>query len=755
MDASSHLSSHRQCAACSCPLPRCSFSNNQWAKGTRHGSRCRVCVDIGLSAGSGSPGTGLASPAVLQASYFLRACAQQALGSTTLTLDDDTMPPVPASAMAAALAQHLPDPCSLPSLLAAGVALHNLLQQLPQPPTPSPAAIFLAPYSPALAALAPAAHIALLLTCDLACLPAPITTLVTASLAQRYASLPRAAFEAECAAPSPRCAALVLRWWAEQLQGAASAPGSSCQLRQAALGSRTSCRAWATSCMPFAPAAAASLPPVAFGLDASSPPEEHWARGLDHVGGAPPPSHAALLALAFGRAEWVQRSQHASLAGHSAWALVRGGSAPACCAALAEQAGDAAAALLLCGALWHQLQSTPWAAWKLQRQQQQQQQVKVLAVVAQAMRAHRGEPGVAWAGFGALCCAGHVQPAAPVQALSAGSGGAAAIAGQCWALQQVASQPGRRGACLALGALPLVVRVLGQCQGDAAVALHACGALLELARAAPCAAAAAPAVAAALLAHAGCAGVAEVASAALLCMAVWEGEACAAAGAGQALELALALAPAGSCHASVAAAALHCLQRGVAEWGGLVVSGSEDLTVRVWHAATGVCVRVLEMEACALELEAVGEGRISAVTKGLVGEVWDVARGVRCSQAPCSTFRGKLYAAYTERYWFHGYDCSLQDGRMAMGGDLFSVLVRHPIIDEPPRQMLLGHTDCVMCACQMADGWLVSGAEDCTLRVWELATEVCVQVLAGHTGSVECVCTLLPEASGPDPHAKH
>ena len=230
-------------------------------------------------------GVGWACPSLLRASFFLRATAQQALGESSLELGEEDDLPAPApEAMAAALALNLPEPKPSPSLLIlAGAALQALLEQQPLPAC-APEAIFGIAYSPALAALPGPAKVALLCASDMAVLPTPTTTVIVACLAQHYASLPRAAFETEVAAASPRAAGMALQWWSAMFGTGSYAGGAGGATHK-------------------------SLPPVALGLDPWSPAEEHWARGLDlHTGSSqPPPPHALTLALAFGRMDWLLR----------------------------------------------------------------------------------------------------------------------------------------------------------------------------------------------------------------------------------------------------------------------------------------------------------------------------------------------------------------------------------------------------------------------------------------------------------------
>jgi WD40 repeat protein len=43
---------------------------------------------------------------------------------------------------------------------------------------------------------------------------------------------------------------------------------------------------------------------------------------------------------------------------------------------------------------------------------------------------------------------------------------------------------------------------------------------------------------------------------------------------------------------------------------------------------------------------------------------------------------------------------------------------------------------------QLADGRVISGSFDNTLRLWDIESGACVKTLAGHTNSVYCVVQL-------------
>ena len=708
-----------------------------------------------MSSEESSIGTGWACPELLHTSFFLRACALQAVGSE-LTLDEGELelPPVSESLMVAALALQLPEPRpSATALQEAGVALQALLAQ--PLPACAPAAIFQAPYCSAIAALSPPALVALLLVSDLAALPAPTLTVLTACAAQRYASLPAAAFEAELAAASPRPAGLVRAWWK------ASFACPELQWWEGKYGVPPDCRAWLCTSLPYATSAKLSLPPIAFGLEETSPPEEYWARGLDKSGQPPPPSYAAMLPLAFGMHEWVQRHQPGLL---EALPGLRSGDDSPSVSLQVLQIGMQFSDFMhfVCGGLWFSREHCKVSPGRFD---DPAVPLQLRSKVLEALQAHQGNAGIVQAacsvlpllGEQELDCAAVLPPV--LAALQAHAGDAAVAGSLCRAVALLASGPGWTAAAAASSTASAVqavaAAVAGGLGGQPRLALHACQALLEVARrgARAAAAGAAPAVLAALQAHASNAAVGEAACAALLCLAQWEQQACLQAGAVQVLGEALAQAT-GS-YALCAQAAMECLAAGspvpgrclvcassstLGVWdlatgvclrvlqghtgavtsvcalpGGRIVSGAEDRTLRVWEAATGVCLRVHDYTRAVVRLQALHDGRtVVAVSYNAHGMgLWDPDTGVmRWLQGPPNeimsvcTLEGRVVSAT--------HDGRLRVWDAATGGRV---------------QELARHTDWVRVVRALGDGRLVSGGDDKALRVWDAASGACLQVL--------------------------
>ena len=692
-------------------------------------------------------GQGWAYPAVLQGSFFLYACSLQARGETLVLEEDAEAPAISAISMATVLQQQLPpEPhFTLDYLLAAGAALQALLEQ--PLPTCTPAAIFLAPYSPAVAALSPPSLLALLQASDFAALPSAVTSVLTACTAQYYASLPRAAFEAEVGAPSPRLAAKVQQWWA----GSFSCPLLSWWGDK--YGEAPSARAWATSYMAFVPSLKDALPPVQLGLDAESPAEEYWARGLDKDGQGPPPSHSALLALAFDRQVWMQHHHPFFMNAYQHWL-------DHTYLAVASPENIRYFALLLCGALLYR-----------ESQSSRAQQSHTIWLVTLLLMLHDQVSGQALGGKERIMRMRRdrrLEPSLLVAALEIYSDNAAVSALLCAMLQRMAVGY-LREKFTACGAAAAVVQAMVADASDARLALHGCEALLELSRGGGCfSAAALSALVAILQAHTSNAIIAGAACAALLGLVYWEADFSAvAAEAVQALQGVLSLAPAGSKLAGCAAAALVALQKPQELFCGLV-SASKDGTIRVWRK--GLCERVLTGHTAGVNALAAlpGGGLVSASDDSTL-RLWEAGTGA-CTRvlsghihhvySVCALAEGQLASAGTDasiRLWqadtgqclgvLQGHTNRVQGLGALPGGRLASAswdgtLALWQAGSGEQQAVLEGHCYTVACVCALGEQHLVSGSWDFTLRVWRLDTGECTAVLEGHTDNVTCVCAL-------------
>jgi hypothetical protein len=85
--------------------------------------------------------------------------------------------------------------------------------------------------------------------------------------------------------------------------------------------------------------------------------------------------------------------------------------------------------------------------------------------------------------------------------------------------------------------------------------------------------------------------------------------------------------------------------------------------------------------------------------------------------------------------------CQLADGRILSGSADKTLKVWDPVIFQC-LATLQGHKDKVLTCCQLADGRILSGSADKTLKVWDPVTFQCLATLKGHTYPVETCCQL-------------
>ena len=86
---------------------------------------------------------------------------------------------------------------------------------------------------------------------------------------------------------------------------------------------------------------------------------------------------------------------------------------------------------------------------------------------------------------------------------------------------------------------------------------------------------------------------------------------------------------------------------------------------------------------------------------------------------------------------------SLSDGRL-VSGSYDNTLRVWDAATEQCLQILKGHTAGITCLAVLPEGQVVSGSRDSSLRIWNAETGECLQTLTGHTASITCLA-VLPE----------
>ncbi|XP_041820884.1 F-box/WD repeat-containing protein 7-like isoform X2 [Chelmon rostratus] len=147
-----------------------------------------------------------------------------------------------------------------------------------------------------------------------------------------------------------------------------------------------------------------------------------------------------------------------------------------------------------------------------------------------------------------------------------------------------------------------------------------------------------------------------------------------------------------------------------------VISGSTDRTLRVWDAESGECVRTLYGHTSTVRCMHLHGNRVVSGSRDTTLRVWDVSTG-RCEHV----LTGHVAAVRCVQY----------DGRRVVsGGYDYMVKVWDPET-EACLHTLQGHTNRVY-SLQFDGAFVVSGSLDTSIRVWDAETGGCVHTLTGH-----------------------
>jgi len=204
----------------------------------------------------------------------------------------------------------------------------------------------------------------------------------------------------------------------------------------------------------------------------------------------------------------------------------------------------------------------------------------------------------------------------------------------------------------------------------------------------------------------------------------------------------------------------------VADWDRrCAVSGSHDTTLRYWDLEQGLCTHKFQ-------------GHVDRVVG--IGVDWELELGYSCCGEPtlkcwdlgpkaCQLERPPREAMASHPLFASIVSDELAVWELSKGWDRPPVIVSHgaPVLclagDVTQNVVVTGSQDCVVrvwdlrsmeCTCELTGHlgpvicvdvdtgrpWAISGSEDHTLRFWCFAQKVCLRVLRGHDAPVTSVC---------------
>ncbi|XP_055793030.1 F-box/WD repeat-containing protein 7-like [Salvelinus fontinalis] len=150
--------------------------------------------------------------------------------------------------------------------------------------------------------------------------------------------------------------------------------------------------------------------------------------------------------------------------------------------------------------------------------------------------------------------------------------------------------------------------------------------------------------------------------------------------------------------------------------GNIVISGSTDRTLKVWDAESGECVHTLYGHTSTVRCIHLHDKQVVSGSRDATLRLWDIDSG-ECLHV----LTGHVAAVRCVQY----------DGRRVVsGGYDFMVKVWDPET-ETCLHTLQGHTNRVY-SLQFDGAYVVSGSLDTSIRVWDVVTGACVHTLTGH-----------------------
>jgi F-box and WD-40 domain protein MET30 len=162
----------------------------------------------------------------------------------------------------------------------------------------------------------------------------------------------------------------------------------------------------------------------------------------------------------------------------------------------------------------------------------------------------------------------------------------------------------------------------------------------------------------------------------------------------------------------------------------ILMTGSYDATVKIWDLQTGEVIRTLSGHTQGIRCLQFDDEKLITGSLDSTIKIWNWRDG-KCIKTLESHRRGVI-------------GLHMADKLLASGSSDHTIMVHD--FNTLQRFSLRGHADWVNCVkIDLASRTLLSASDDCTVKLWDLDTHLCIKTFEGHVGQVQQVLPLPAE----------